>query len=150
MGKLRPTAGTGAAQGHKLSQVFRLTYGEFFLRTNWFISSLLFVFHHGPSGRFSPMTWVGDLPKASQERDGGAGCGPASHLSGSHCLFVCLSQPEGEGCEASCHHTELHAWGGHLPMCVHGHDHHWQEVGMTGGEKERTMTSLSHPGMPLY
>lgn len=43
-----------------------------------------------------------------------------------------LSQPEGEGREAACHRTELHTWGGHLPVCVHRHDHHWQEVSMAG------------------
>ena len=35
------------------------------------------------------------------------------------------SQSEGEGCAAACHHTELPTWGGHLPVCVHRHDHHW-------------------------
>lgn len=49
------------------------------------------------------------------------------------------SQSEGEGCAAACHHTELPTWGGHLPVCVHRHDHHWQEVSTAeeGGREGR-------------
>lgn len=44
------------------------------------------------------------------------------------------SQYEGKGCLRTCHHTELCTWSGHIPVCVHRHDHHRQEVGV-GREK---------------
>lgn len=50
-------------------------------------------------------------------------------------LYVCVSpQYEGKGCLGTCYHIELCAGSGHLSVCVHRHDHHWQEVGM-GVEK---------------
>ena len=56
------------------------------------------------------------------------------------------SQSEGEGCAAACHHTELPTWGGHLPVCVHRHDHHWQEVSTAeeGGREGRCLVLLLH------
>lgn len=45
-------------------------------------------------------------------------------------IHVCPSQYEGKGRPGACYHTELCTWSGHLPVCVHRHDHHWQEVGV--------------------
>ena len=49
-------------------------------------------------------------------------------------VHVCPSQYEGKGRPGACHHIELCTRSGHLPVCVHRHDHHWQEVGV-GVEK---------------
>lgn len=60
------------------------------------------------------------------------------------------SKYEGKGCFGTCHHTQLRTRSGHLPVCVHRHDHHRQEVGV-GREKWGKETVLwSHPPMLMH
>lgn len=99
------------------------------------MSSLLFAFHNGPMRRAYPrdMGWgagVMERPPSKLVEKWVEVLGLAcSDLTG---VTARPSQFEGEGCPAARHHTELCTWSGHLPMCVHRHDHHWQEVSVAG------------------
>ena len=57
------------------------------------------------------------------------------------------SKYEGKGCLGTCHHTELRTWSGHLPVCVHRHDHHRQEVGVEREKWGKETVLWSHSPM---